>query len=260
MTRKARRPELPELEPPLPELSRLRELARLDVPPAEVQQAVLGRIQRTLGTRLKVVHRERSVTPWALGLGMLVAVPSALAATSLGEVLVQRTARWVERTFTPIETTASPPERNQRTSARVAGDTSPGQHALLPEAASRTSPNNEVAFPPAVTALETEVAPQPVHEPLPGATQRLQQKSKAHDASKVHEREPNNSVLSRVETETLSRERRLLERARVRLGARDTQGALELTSLHEAQFPNGLLASERRSIINQARMLEAQLR
>ncbi len=113
MTRETRQPDLPEIEPELPELPRLRELSQIELPSADVARAVFGRIQTTLSTSVPVARRGLRVPTWALALGMVIVVPSAFAATSVGATLVRQTVDWVNHAFALVDTTTAEREETR---------------------------------------------------------------------------------------------------------------------------------------------------
>jgi hypothetical protein len=288
MTREVRRTELSDMEPPLPELPRLRELSRGESPSKGVEQAVFKRLERTLNTSSKVLRREASLRHWVWGLSIAVAVPSALAATPTGSTLVRRTVTWVEHTVALLDTTSALRERRRtaespaiekgaKTGAPIAsaGSSAP----LLASDEGRSAHPPIAAFQKASTsgpgAMHRDNALMPTAEadqaPAGGSAVVVYDSTRVSDSApakqpapaKVQEknREPDDSeARQNAATSTLHRERQLLERARVRLGAGDPRGALVFTARHEERFPNGMLTAERRAIISQAQELERRAR
>jgi hypothetical protein len=266
MTRDTRQPELSDVEPPLPELSRLRELSRLDVPPKHVASAVWGRLQQTTHASAPVGRRHFAVRPWALAFGVFVTVPSVFAATPLGSAVVQRTIEWATRTFVFSDTTSAIPQEQNRAAAGPGVKQTVGarEQAASTSALFRVRPQVNEGPPPGATFGPIELPLAEARKP-PGEGIRAQPPSALQSGGAVATRAPvangGNSVATfdRANTNsTLNAERQLLERARVRLGAGDVKGALELTTRHEALFPRGILTEERQAIMNQARGLEAR--
>ena len=257
MTNKMRLPEHPELEPPLPELPRLRELLRLETPNKAVRRAVYTRVQHTLNVGAPSTRSKPRARAWALSLAVVVVVPSALAATPAGALVVQHTVAWATQVWAVLDSAiavkdthqAHPVHQahpaNQAPSAKDLSEASPPAAATV----ATQSVQSTVTAPstPTSKAIERARTPGGLAPPNPAVTPSVRATSGVHVDRRAPEQPP-----------TLTAERQLLEAARMRLRAGDTSGALKLATRHAHRFPKGILTAERQAIINQVHQLQSQ--
>lgn len=241
-------------EPALAELPRLRRLSTREQPPAALRQHVLRRLESTLATHDSKPTR-RSAPSVLLAAVVMLAVPSAIAATPLGARLAQRVATWLGSPPSPRAEEAvapSPPKSSGRgakaTSPRVATQPSNAQESP-PEAPSAT-PAPEVG-PPASGAPRATSATRRGDAP-PSVRAATSPKLEPAPSSAG---EPRETVSFSGAGHSLPEERRLLEQARLSLSAGDASTALRLADEHRRRFPNGLLRQERETIQVRAQAL-----
>ena len=263
-----RLPEPSEVEPPLQELTRLRELSRFTVPTARLQRAMYTRIRATLDNDTPHAARSAGKTrarSWLLALTFTVAVPSAFAATPTGALVVQHTVRWATQVWSLVDPSVEPLERraNAVHSRETRESTSVVQASAstTPQPAEAPSAESSQSFTPLVVPTSSPATAATVHiKPghnnarivEPSESQRQTRPSDATAASGTNDLAAENSSLSFLT------ERQLLEAARLRLRAGDTEGARALTTRHVRQFPRGTLATEREAILRRANELESR--
>lgn len=265
-----RLPEPSEVEPPLQELARLRELSRFTVPTARLQRAMYTRIRATLDNDTPHAARSGGKTrarSWLLALTFTVAVPSAFAATPTGALVVQHTVRWATQVWSLVGPSVEPLER--RANAVHSGETRESS-TVVQASASHTSqlaepPSAESSrsFTPLVipTSSPVTAATVPIESGYnsarivqPSGSRGPTRPSDSTAASGTNDLAAENSSLSFLT------ERQLLEAARLRLRAGDTEGARVFTTRHARQFPRGTLATEREAILRRANELESRRR
>jgi len=257
MTDKTPLLERSELEPPMPELSRLRQLSRFDVPSNDVKRSMYARVQDTLNASVASARPKPRARAWALTLAITVAVPSAFAATPVGTLVVQHTVAWAAHLWAVVDSATALKDAPRTREAPATRGAHQIQRAHQSQSAPQTSAQQPPAppVPPAPSssaeAIEAspavaEVAPSQVHTTAtapsaltPGSAQRARTRAP---------QPPSN----------LTVERQLLEAARVHLRAGDTASASRLAARHAQRFPNGILTAERQAIINQVHQLQGQ--
>ncbi len=263
MTDKTPLLERSELEPPMPELSRLRQLSRFDVPSSDVKRSVYARVQDTLNASVASARPQPRARAWALTLAITVAVPSAFAATPAGTLVVQHTVAWAAHLWAVVDsatalkdtprTREAPPTRGTHQIQRAHQSQPAPQNSAqqIPTPSAPSAPPAPLASSSSAEATEAspavaEVAPSQVHT---AATAPSAQAPGSAQRTRTRAPEP---------PSTLTAERQLLEAARVRLRAGDMAGASTLAARHARRFPNGILTAERRAIINQVHQLQGQ--
>lgn len=255
--------EVDGLEAPLPELARLRKTSRCEVPPAQLQAQVRGRLLTSVAQERRFTGRRPPLRPLLLAAVVLLGVPSAIAATGLG-------AAWVERvlSYLPVYSEDSAqPERELMAKAgaeRPATQTgaAPAPSPLLdpvselpgvtPEPSTAPEPSSRPSSPDVRASSAASPAPSAVKGAAPSPLSPARPRgAQARSSAAVWEPDPQSS--------SLHAERIVLEQARVRLNAADALGVLRLTDEHERRFPAGLLAQERARLRTQARALLGEI-
>jgi len=275
MTQHIRSAEQNDMESPLPELPRLRELSRLERPSANVSRAMFARLQHTINGETASPRNELRVRTWALALGLTVAVPTAFAATPRGGALVERTVQWATSILQMEDSTSAAREAAKVTAPRGvnAGNVDPAGNNLAPKAKATLGAEGGVIkqgnpSAPPVAAFENAKEPTAAREPVavnpelvPQAEQSVPKATaaiKARPAAATTTPSVPTTAAQSPNVGTLNAERVLLEQARAHLRASDARGALALTSRHAALYPDGILSAERQAIVKQVKQLEGQ--
>ncbi len=232
-------------EPELPELAQLRELSRMEAASGRMRERVLARAQATLfgaaagQTRVK---RHRALLLAALA---LIGVPSAFAATPLGQ---RHLGAWLGvESPAPVPRRVAPAAVAQAQPKLVspAAIAAPAQRqpVVEPPSASDERPNEPVAPSQAYRK-------QPIGSPSPDGAVRA--KAKAPVRAFPLEAPTSSPSNSPEAITSLAEESRLLRQARLSLAARDADAALRIAEAHRRRFPGGVLRQERLEIEQQA--------
>ena len=229
-------------EPQLPELAQLRQLSEFEVPPTALPAEVLSRTRATLAARRapKPGTRWRPVLLAAL---VLVAVPSAFAATPLG-------ARWLGE-LTRQPPAPEPPGRAPTVEQPAAARASERAPAPLVRSAPLPRPAAELTVPRSRAPAGREPLGAPPAPPPPSpatidpSVQAFPEVTLAPPTHHGH-------------STALEAEGQLLRQARLRLAAHDAHGALRWAAEHRRRFPQGVLAKERSAIEQQAHALASE--
>lgn len=231
------------LEPALPELSRLRELARLERAPinlrssvrTQLRASVEGRTTRALGGANAVLRKV------LFGVATAVAVPGALAATDTGRALVNRTLALLPWTAPESGIDERPSSASARRPPAV------GKAAAPTQGDETVSPAISVAasssFPAVPPNGPNQFAPTPLpRTPKPAVALAPNDNNNAAAPNKSP------SMTPLASSPQLQLERHLLESARLALSRGDLEAARYWCNQHEAKFPQPVLEQERKSI------------
>ncbi len=267
-----------EPEPPLAELSYLRELSRLEVVPAAVERELRRRLQQSSTVDGLAPRRGTRFRTALLAVAFFVVVPSAIAATPVGSVLIEQTRLWVPRVleFVGVEPGQSSRAEPRPRGAHGAGDGWRAEAPATSGALPGWTPSKPQKSPSGASAGDERV---PGESVAPGGGEHAMggtapRRSTGGAGSSSMPPQPAASVRSEVArtggapttsswsdgldgSGALNAERRMLQQARLLLSVGDARGALELASQHVRRFPDGILVAEREAIIKQARQLEA---
>jgi hypothetical protein len=262
MTQHIRSAEQNDMESPLPELPRLRELSRLDRPSANVSRATFARLQHTVNGEPSGSRNDLRVRTWALALGLTVAVPTAFAATPTGGALVERTVQWATSILQMEDSATAPREAAKNSASRGvnAGNVDPASNNSASKAKATLGEGAVIKQGTPTAAFENANEPAAAREPVApnaelavGASPEVPKAAPANKPRATGATATPTTALNALpasDVGTLNAERHLR--------ASDARGALALTSRHAALYPDGILSAERQAIVKQVKQLEGQ--